>query len=399
MRRIIFVDDETQILDGLRRMLRKKRSEWEMEFYDGGEAALERMREWQPDVVVSDMRMPGMDGATLLTRIQEEHPETVRIVLSGYAELEAALRAIPVAHQFLTKPCEPTALCEVVERACALRSYLESDDLRGAVAGIDSLPSLPRVYQSLVAALADDDATIAEVVEIVEQDVAISAKVLQLVNSSFFGLARTVSGLDEAVNYLGLNTLKNVTLAIEVFREFEGLGASAEAEIFRLQEEATHCARLAAELVEGKVVSDNAFMAGLLHDIGLLVMITKMPTVHAEVSARCAAESRPRHEIEVEVGGVSHAAIGGFLLGIWGMPYPIVEAVAHHHHPSAVEPERFDLLGAVHVAQALIAEGSSGSFERGGLDIQYVESMNLAGNLDTWRGLAAEITGREQVAS
>lgn len=149
MKRVLFVDDEPNILEGLRTLLRRHRRQWEMTFAVGGPAALELLKTENFDVVVSDMRMPEVDGAALLAHVQRQQPRTVRIVLSGHTELEAALRAIPVAHQFLSKPCDAAELENVVERACALQSLVEDPKIRQAVGGIQQLPALPRVYHGV----------------------------------------------------------------------------------------------------------------------------------------------------------------------------------------------------------------------------------------------------------
>src|SRR5208337_2001432 len=220
MRRVLFVDDEPRILEGLRRMLRPQRHEWEMAFAPGGEAALALMEASPFDVIVSDMRMAGMDGATLLCRVRELYPQMVRIVLSGHTELSTALRVVPVAHQFLAKPCDAEMLRVAIERACHLKALLHDDSIRRTVGALCELPSLPRTYHALTLALADPDTSIQRIAGIVELDVGISTKVLQLVNSAFFGIARSITNIQNAVSYLGISTLKSLVLSVEVFRVF-----------------------------------------------------------------------------------------------------------------------------------------------------------------------------------
>src|SRR5215469_9947183 len=117
MTRILFVDDEPKVLDGLRRLLRPQRLQWDMSFIEGGEAALALLDQSPFDVIVSDLKMPGMDGTALLERAREHHPQVVRIVLSEYADLEAAFRAAQVAHQLLLKPCDAEMLRVAIDRA------------------------------------------------------------------------------------------------------------------------------------------------------------------------------------------------------------------------------------------------------------------------------------------
>jgi CheY-like chemotaxis protein len=191
-----------------------------MAFVGGGRQALAEFEKQPFDVVVSDMRMPDVDGAALLKEIQRRYPRTVRIVLSGHTEAETALRTIPIAHQFLTKPCDADLLKAVIERACSLQAMLEDEVIRDLVGGLGGLPSAPRIFTELTAALADPNRALAEVAGILEQDVAMCANILQLVNSSFVGLGRRMSSVRDAVVYLGARTLKQLVLSVEVFRVF-----------------------------------------------------------------------------------------------------------------------------------------------------------------------------------
>ncbi len=396
MKRILFADDEQKILDGLRRMLRHQRKEWDMVFVNGGQQALDAMAEAPFDVLVTDMRMPGIDGAELLTRVQEQYPGTVRIVLSGYTELEATLRAVPVAHQFLTKPCDSELLRSVVNRTCSLQDLLSNEKLKSVLGKIETLPALPKVYNHLTSALVDMEVTVDEVADIVEQDQGISAKILQLVNSSFFAVAKSIGDIKHAVSYLGMNMLKNLALSMEVFREFKK-GPSAK--FIDLEAEQNHSvltARIAQKLIQDKMASEHAFMAGMLHDIGRLILATSLPAELEEICKIPAPEGTPLIAKEQKVLGVTHAEIGGYLLGIWGMPYPIVEAVSHHHMPSRTGSKQFDVLGAIHVADFLAREqaakhGTKLCNHGLAMDMKYLEACGKVGQIDEWRDLAEEI--------
>ena len=199
MKRVLFVDDEPAVLDGIRGIVDKRDGEWEVAFAADGEKALTLLDASPFDVLVSDIRMPGMDGPTLLKRVCEKFPAVVRIVLSSPDEMEDALRAVSVAHQFLQKPCDPDMLRIAVERATSLSSILSNKLLASTVGSVKDLPVLPRTYLALRTALANPDVSLKDIVHIVEGDVSISAKILQLVNSAFFGLPREISTLSEAV--------------------------------------------------------------------------------------------------------------------------------------------------------------------------------------------------------
>lgn len=395
MKRILFVDDEPRILSGLKRMLHSRSKEWALEFAEGPERALELIATHSFDVVVSDMRMPGMNGAQLLERVKAQVPGAIRIILSGESELEAAVRAVAVAHQYMTKPCDPKKLQETLARALSLQDVLVSEDLRSIVSGISTLPSPPKVFQALSAALADPDCDIDRVVEIVRHDVGLCAKTLQIVNSSFFGLARQISDIKQAVTYLGLSTLKDVVLGAEVFRQFDGAklppGFDMEAE----QLHAIAASHLARKLIVDKQVGEFAFTAAMLHDIGLWILAIQRPEEFQRIQRIIARPADAQSEAERIQALNVHARLGGYLLGIWGLPYPVVEAVAHHHQPSVVSPGSFDALGAVHVANCLVRYAAAGdeasrSSALAGLDHVYLARLGVEGSIAAWSQLAVD---------
>jgi len=388
-RRILFVDDEPQILEGLRHRLHKQRKQWDMLFAESGFAALELLAKEPVDVIITDMRMPHMDGATLLKKVQEKYPSVVRIVLSGHAELETALRAVPVAHQFLNKPSEPGVIENVVERACNLQMLVTDDIVKQVVGKIEKLPSLPRVYSQLMAALSNENASTDDVARILKQDMAICAKTLQVVNSAFFRLPRSIGKIEEAVRYLGLNTVKHVALAVEVFNLGKGQsrpppGFSMEA----LQQHSLLVGEVAAGFFADKQAKEDAFVVGLLHDIGRLLIGVELSTHMAAIMLEMKTSNCSMTDAEDKVLGVTHAEIGGYLLGLWGLPYPIIEAVANHHAPSRVDSTEFGILAAVHIADALIREEFNSrktSEPFPGLDPVYIEKLGVAEKLDGWR--------------
>lgn len=387
MKRILFVDDEARILEGLENLLRRHRKKWQMVFALGGEAALQELDAGPFDVVCTDMRMPKIDGAQVLTHVRSKQPHAVRLVLSGYTDLEATLRAVPVAHQFLSKPCDAATLENVIERAFALQALIQDPAVRRVIGQIAKLPSQPRVYTELVRLLGNADTNAADVARLLEQDMAMRAKLLQLVNSSFFGMPRRLTSLDEAVILLGFNMVKNLVLSVEVFgaaRRVEGFSIEA------LQEHAHLTANIAARLVDEKL-SQEAFTAAMLHDIGTLIIATELPDQFAKVRRALKEEKRSLHEVEASLLGVTHAEVGGYLLGLWSLPYPIVEAVANHHAPERVTQRTFDLLGAVYAANILAHEVKPMADEATPtLRAEYLEQLGVSAQLPRWREIARE---------
>jgi HD-like signal output (HDOD) protein len=375
MRRVLFVDDEAQVLDSLRDALRPRRREWEMSFAAGGEDALDRLEREVYDVIVSDIRMHGMDGATLLGLVELSQPDAVRIVLSGSAERDVVARAAAVAHRFLAKPCDVDELARLVERSCALRSL---------PANATRLPAAPRVHGELTALLRDGGATPADAAAIIERDVAMSAKVLAVANSAWFGLRRRVADVRTAAVYVGLTTLRGLVLSAHAF---EGLAPARRVEGFDLdavQRRSHRVAQVARRLLPHGEQRDDAFTAALLHDVGLLALAAEEGDYLANVLARARASGRPIVEIELEERGVTHAELGAHLLAQWGLPDSIVEAVAYHHRPEELHGPRLDAVAAVAIACGLVD---------GHVDADYVGSLGATDRLDDWRAVAAEVVG------
>jgi HD-like signal output (HDOD) protein len=347
------VDDETRILDGIRRMMYADRKSWEMTFAQGGEAAIKAFEDGSFDVVVSDMRMPGMDGAALLRRIRDLSPSTVRIILSGFTEAEAAIRAVPVAHRFLAKPCDAPSLRAALECSCALQDILNSGEIRKVVTAIGDLPALSSTYLALNQAINDPDVSIDKVAGIIERDVSMSAKVLQLTNSAFFGLARTVTSVSQAVSYLGTNTVKNLVLVAHAFSEFVPNSRIPASTWQHLQDHGRRASGIASKLPISKAIRDATTVAALLHDIGQLVLACKMPEQFLAIQSLMRERQCPGYIAEQEVLGTSHAEIGAYLLALWGLPHIIMEPIAHHHRPTRIPHEGFDITVAIYIADRL----------------------------------------------
>ena len=389
-RRILFVDDEQNVLDGLRNLLRRQRHQWDMVFVPSGKAALEELQKQPVDVIVSDMRMPGIDGAELLTRVRDLYPQTARIVLSGHAEREAIARVVSVAHQFLSKPCDAETVRLVVERTCIFQSLLQNEELRRVIGSIDRLPSLPAVYHELTRATQNPDAGIADVARIVEKDPAMSIKILQLVNSAYFGLAQKTSSVLKAASYLGIENLKGLLLVAHVFGADTGPTAPGFS-LDRLRDQSLMVAQLARQMVKDPKNADTAFTAGLVHDVGQMVLSRYQPEAYGAVIRTARESGRLLSEVEKEELGVNHGLVGAYLLGVWGLPFVLAEAVMHHHEPGAVaEGGGGEILAALHLANGLVSAAMAGvdAASSPDLDRPYLERVGLWATLPKWHDKA-----------
>jgi len=389
-KRVLFVDDEAMVLQGLQRMLRPMRAEWDMEFVESGAAALERLAAVPADVVVSDMRMPGMNGAQLLTEVMKRFPKTVRIILSGHADHDLVLKAVGSTHQYLNKPCEPEVLKATVLRAVALGDSLENEQVKALVSQMSRLPSLPNIYLQVVDELQSAEASLARVGEIIARDVGMSAQVLKLVNSAFFGLRRRVANAGDAVTYLGIDTIKALVLSLHTFSQFENtdLGGVSMVALRNHSLLAAGCAKhiMRVEAADAKLV-DEAFIGGLLHDTGKLVLAANFSAQYARVMRLAHDGGLTVTAAEHGIFGCTHADVGGYLLGLWGLPVPVVECVSYHHHPNRTLENAFSPLTAVHAANvltyALDKEAVPG--KRPEFDRDYLARVGKADRVEAWQ--------------
>ena len=389
-RRILFVDDEPRVIQGLRRMLHKMGGNWDMTFAEDAREAL-GLLEGQPfDVIVTDMRMSSMDGAELLREVQRRHPNMVRIILSGLSSHEMVLKAAGSAHQFLLKPCEPELLKRTINRSCTLRDLLENEALGRIVSQTESLPSLPDLYCKLMEEIRASDGSIRRVGEIIETDLSMSAKVVQLVSSAFFGLPRKVSSPSEAVMLLGLDTVKALALTMGLFSMFDESTLSF-IPIKKIYEHSMKTGSIAREIakVEGSnnAVINDAFMTGLLHDVGKLLLGHNIPELYKEVLETSSREKMPLHEAEKAELGATHAEVGAYLLGLWGLPDSVVEGVAFHHNLGGSLVKGFEPLIALHVANAMehspdAKEGRETAME--GIDMEGLNRLGCKSRLPVW---------------
>jgi HD-like signal output (HDOD) protein/ActR/RegA family two-component response regulator len=393
MRHILFVDDDPDVLDGLRDALRPRRREWRMTFVTSGEAALGVLEREPVDIVVSDLRMPGMDGAAVLTAAARIEPDAVRIVLSGHADPETIGRVAAVAHRILVKPSPIDVIARVIERSCVLLDVTGEVQLIRAAAGACALPSPSTTYIELAGLLGRVDATTEQVAEVLERDIAMAAKVLQLANSAYFGRQEPVSSLHDAVTLLGHETLRSLAVSAEAFQQFHIPAAIPCFSRDAVQHRSLQVARLAHKLSQGDPEADDSFAAGLLLDVGLLVLAANEPEYLGEVLLTAEREGRHVHEIELERHGITHAEIGAHLLALWGLPHTIVEAVAHHHRPLRSPVPAFDAIATVHIADALVAEMEIGAPVGPAclshVDLEYLEQLGVTGRIAEWQELAS----------
>ncbi|MBI1847966.1 MAG: HDOD domain-containing protein [Candidatus Rokubacteria bacterium] len=280
----------------------------------------------------------------------------------------------------------------------ALAAVLADPGLKSLVSQMRSLPSLPSLYVRVLAECQSPRGSLKTVGEIIAEDVAMTAKILQMVNSSFFGLRGRVSSPVHGVQLLGLETVKALVLCAHVFSQFDDikLGHFPIEVLWRHSLASSAFARLiAASEREEEAVVDMATVAAILHDVGQLVLASRVPDRYADVLALAHARGVPLADAEAETIGTTHAAVGAYLLGFWALPAPIPEAVAFHHTPWQAGGDRFSTVTAVHVADALADELAAGDVIPGPreIDTRYLDDLGLSDRLAVWRDGCARIAG------
>ena len=386
-RRVLFVDPEPNMQRALQRIFHSMHDRWSMSFADSGHRAIDLLAAQPIDIVVCDLCLPDMAGIELLSRVKADHPQTVRIIFSGDTRLETSMQSVRLAHQYIAKPVDTKRIVAIIQRACLLKDLLDDDGLCRRIAGMETLPVLPSLYNQIVSALTDPQGSVETTGAIIARDIAMTAKILQLVNSAFFGLARDVTSPSEAVVYLGMDIIRALVLTIGIFNQFDGSSAS-KALLEDLYTHSMQTGILARDVALDANLSrrqvDDAFTAGLLHDLGKLM-------IASNDSWRAPLQTRRSSDVEAGLAQTrhlnEHGPIGGYLIGLWGLPMNIVEAVAFHHTPGSCSPMDFDVLGAVHVANALqhyLQTGGDASSSGLAVDMAYIEALGMTHCLSNW---------------
>lgn len=388
---ILFVDDDNDILQGLKRSLRNQRKEWQMFFALSGQEALEVLKQQKIHILISDMRMPEMDGSRLLELVAKSHPEVIRMILSGYSDNEYIIRTAGIAHQFMLKPTNVTHLINNIKRIILLRKYVTNNELFTFIHSLKNLPSMPETYNEMMEKIRLSETSIHDIATIINKDPGMSTKILQLVNSAFFGLGNRISNILDAATLIGLDTIRAMTLSVGIFSQFEQNEIKdPNFSIQNLQYKSFLMANLAKQIAmqmkAPKYIVDDCFMSGLVHEIGLLILQYNFSNEYIKIYDLI-EQGISRRKAEIEVFGTCHNVIGAYLLGVLGIPEPIVEAVAFHNQPCRSRVKEFCPLVALHIACSITNDGSQQNTtnENCKLDKEFIEQVGLTNTINEWQ--------------
>jgi HD-like signal output (HDOD) protein len=389
---ILFVDSDANQLASLKRNLRDYRDQWIMYFVADAAAAMEVMSQLEVDVIVCETQLTAASGTLLLKQVQERYPRTTRLLFSGQALRAPAQEMLNYAHQFIAKPCSKEELIAVLERVTQLRESINNPAMEALVNSLANLPSLPQTYQELMTALQDDATTVKKIGQIVAKDIGMSTKILQMVNSAFFGLPNKVASPDHAVSLLGTETITNLALSAGIFTQLDEKLVK-EFDLETLWQHSLAVASLAKRLAVAYGMppqeSELPMLAGMLHDLGQVVLTTCDTSEYRRIIQQAKEQNEPIHLVESESLWCSHAALGAYLMGLWGLPFTAVEAVALHHTSEKQTLENPACL-IVYAADLLLY--SSGPFAaKPYSDLAHLESLLGSETFNQWSTIAQEL--------
>src|SRR3954469_20453082 len=230
-----------------------------------------------------------------------------------------------------------------------------------AVKKVNSFATLPEVTSKIIATVEDPKSTAGTLHKIVSHDPALVTRIMKVVNSAFYGLPGQIGSIERAIVLLGLNAIKNIAVAASLGQLFRG---AKLCEGFTAKDLWTHCIAVgvtARELAKQMKlpVADEAFLAGMIHDVGILISLQSFPEQLQKVCARAAAEEKPFCEIEREVIGVDHQELGAGLAEVWKFPRACQLVAGHHHKPGDLGDNRA-LVGLVHIADTICCQEKRG---------------------------------------
>jgi HD-like signal output (HDOD) protein len=362
-------------------------TEYEVFTAPSGREGLAFLEETPVDIVVSDLVMPEMNGHEFMTEVAREHPESMRIVISAHQDQLTVAQCLMFGHRYFHKPFDLKNLASILKRICHLKHQDGSERLKRVVSGLGALPTPPRLYLRLTEALNSAFTSLDEIGEIVQEDPGLTLKLLQISNSAYFGMARKIITPMDAVQVVGLEVLRGVVLCLHAFKFYQtkSFDSISTAQLWEHSFRTAHGARriARAESLPEKECEES-FVSGLLHDIGKLVLAANADADYRLAVKRSREEERSLDTVEMEIFGATHAQVGAYLLGLWGLPEPVVSNVELHHSLSSIAQKGFCPVSAIHVAQSL----ESGGLNR--LDTAYLKQIGCEDRVPIWQAALAE---------
>ena len=381
--RILFVDDEPLMREFYSMVGSLLGSDYEIFTASSGKDGLEFLKRTPVDIVISDLVMPEMNGQEFMSAVALAHPESMRIVISAHEDQLTAAQCLMFGHRYFSKPFDLKNLASVLKRICHLKHLVGSEKLKRVVSGLGALPTPPKVYFRLSQAISSAYSSMDEIAAIIQEDPGLTVKLLQISNSAYFGNAQKVITPAESVQVIGLEILRALVLCIHAFKFYQDRNFKSISTV-ELWDHSLRTASAAQKLARyenlPQASCEEAFVSCLLHDIGKLVLAANADTDYRVVMERSRSEGTPVDQVEWEVFGATHAQIGAYLLGLWGLPEAIVSNVELHHSLDLNANTGFTAAAAIHIAQFL--ERSPDRISQ--LDTRFLRQLGVENRISEW---------------
>ncbi len=396
--RILIIDEDPQALQNYRDALAPKATQWTIDYAATVDQGLQAAQDGKPDIVIAALSTSDGHGADILARFEEIAPDAQRFITASETDKPKLESTFGSSFQFLPSPCPAPRLITEIQRCVAIDTWLGNDRIKQLVAKMGEFPSLPPIYLKVVNALNSRHADTETISQAIAGDLAISAKVLQTVNSSFYGFDEKIANIAEAINILGTECVKNLVLAIQVFNNI-GRSADQKAITDELWHHSMSVAVAARRIVsyesKDEKAAEEAYTAGLMHDIGKLILLNTVPEQYAEARALANEKAIPQTDAEDQIIGCNHAETGAYVLARWGMPANLTEAVALHHDPVNSFGKSFSTLAAVHIANAIVHHRQNPDHPGAHPSQEFLVEI---GKSDSWEDWLAVTSGKTPAA-
>lgn len=388
--RLLLVSEDAAWLRTVERDLRQHHPDWECHAVGSPLHAVERLRERTYQAIVLNVRAAA--DVSLATAIENQLQPVVRVILCAAELPEEAARWNAAGACVLPLEVRGVELADQIIRAERVRQWMADTGMKKLLGQCRKLPAVPKLYSQVTVELTSPRGSLELVAQSIAQDPVMTAKVLQVVNSAFFALGHPVNDPIEAVIFLGAERTRSLVLLAGVFSQFENSrcpGFSVEQLWNHSLQVATLARIIAIEEKHDPKISETAFTAGLIHDMGKLILAANLPAMHGTIEQlRQNKSDLPQREIEMQVLGTTHAELAACLLGTWGLPLPVLEAVSWHHCPAKSSDTGFTPLTAVHAANVFAYEMRCGSVtgaKAEEFDYGYLLRLGLGERRNAWR--------------
>ena len=387
--RIMFVDDDPMVVRGIARNMSMMGPKMDIVVLTSAAEALKTLAKELVDVLITDLCMPGIDGAALLDEVRSRYPTVLRFVLSGEAKPEIMLQASRLSHQYLSKPCETAVLHNTIVETLARMGTIKNPEVAKVISHLEGIPSRQASLAEFLRLLNDNSVPLDKIASSLKNDPGLSARLLKVANSPYFGHSGSIESLDEAIGLLGMDMIVSMAATHKLF----AVAPPPAASNLKLDALWEHCVYVASlvrhigyKLKVSQSVLREAGTAALLHDIGKLVLAYAIPSEYAEACTRAQAERMPGWQAEYSIFGNHHAETGGCLLKLWGLPAAVVETVSLHHTPHHSTENRVGPVTLVHIADAVAHAGTTdGAITF--LDVAHLKERNLPEEMEYWLSL------------